>query len=173
MDVNISPFSEISGVDSPKFEFAFEIAIEFSRAEVIADMPAGFGRGFIAADRGTISGPRLNGRVLPGTGGDYSAFRPDGVLQCDARYMLEAEDGTRILMHNRGLLWGRHPDTMDRMQDWMFLSGPEVPFEDFYLRSSPMFEVSKGPYEWMMRHVFIGIGQRQRFGNKIRYYAIV
>lgn len=168
-----SPFDGSSGRDAPELQFAFEIHLDFAKFENIADMPSGFGRGFVYLEGGTITGPHLNGRVLPASGGDWASFRPDDVLASDARYMLEADDGTRILMHNRGFLWGREPDTLKRIQDWMFRDGLEVPFEEFYLRSSPHFETPKGPYEWMMRHIFIGIGQRQRHGNTIRYYALL
>ena len=167
------PFDGMSGPHEPRLEFAFEIAITFADAEMIPDMPSGFGRGFVSIESGTITGPHLNGTVLAGSGGDYAAFRPDGVLQGDARYILLADNGDRILMHNRAFVWGRQQDTMDRMRDWMFNDGPPVPFEDFYLRSSPSFETPKGPHEWMMRHVFVGIGQRERFGNTLRYYAVL
>ncbi len=47
-------------------------------------------------------------------------FAPDGVLSFDARYMLQEDDGTLILMQNRGFLWGRSPDTMQRLRDMAF-----------------------------------------------------
>lgn len=168
-----SPFQEISGREAPRLEFAFQIHINFARFENIPDMPSGSGRGFVYIDSGEITGPMLNGKVIPGSGGDWASFRPDDVLASDARYMLEADDGTRILMMNRGYLWGRQPDTLKKMQDWMFRDGAEVPFEEFYLRSSPTFETPKGKYEWMMRHIFVGVGQREKLGNTIRYYALV
>lgn len=168
-----SPFAGSSGREMPRLEFAFQIDIHFARFENIPDMPSGSGRGFVYIDSGTVTGPLLTGKVMPGSGGDWASFRPDDVLASDARYMLEADDGTCILMMNRGFLWGREDGTLKRMQDWMFRDGPEVPFEEFYLRSSPTFETPKGKYEWMMRHIFVGIGQRQRHGNSIRYYALL
>jgi hypothetical protein len=36
-----------------------------------------------------------------------------------------------------------------------------------------MFETEKGPHEWLMRHVFVGIGRRRKDGNTIRYYALL
>jgi hypothetical protein len=87
--------------------------------------------------------------------------------------MLEADDGTLILMNNRGYLAGRAPDVLPRIQAWMFNNGPEVPFEDYYLRTSPTFEVEEGPYDWLMRTVVIGIGSRQKSGNIIRYFALL
>lgn len=170
---NPAPFGGTSAIDDPRLEFCFEIRLTFARHDSIATMPSGAGRGFVYLEGGTIAGPRLNGRVLPFSGGDWALFRPDDVLATDARYMLEADDGTKILMHNRGYLWGRQPDTIRRMQDWMFRDGPEVPFEEFYLRAAPSFETEQGPHEWLMRHIFVGIGQRQRDGNTIRYYALL
>lgn len=170
---NLNPIPGSSQQTQPRLEFAFEIKINFAKFENIADMPSGAGRGFVYIDSGTVTGPYLNGKVIPSSGGDWALFRPDEVLATDARYMLEADEGTRILLHNRGYLWGRQEDTMDRMRDWMFREGPEVPFEDFYLRCSPSFETEKGPHEWLMRHIFIGIGSRQKLGNTIRYYALL
>jgi hypothetical protein len=173
MQPSLTPFHGSSTRTEPRMEFVFEITLKFAKHETIAAMPSGAGRGFVYIDSGTIKGPYLNGKVLPGSGGDWALFRPDDVISTDARYMLEAEDGTRILMYNRGFLWGQKPDTIKRMQDWMFRGGPEVPFEEFYLRAAPSFETEKGPHDWLMRHVFVGIGQRQRDGNTIRYYAML
>jgi len=33
--------------------------------------------------------------------------------------------------------------------------------------------VSEGPYDWLMRHVIVGIGRRREKGNCIRYYAVL
>ena len=60
---------------------------------------------------------------MPNSGGDYAYFRPDDTAVFDARYMLEEEDGTLILLRNRGFLWGRQPDTMQRLRDWAFGGG--------------------------------------------------
>ena len=168
-----TPFSGASGPKDPQLEFCFEVRLYFKRVHQIPAMPTGAGRGAVYIDGGSIVGPRLNGKVLPGSGGDWSLFRPDGVLQMDARYMLEAEDGALILLHNRGFLWGRTPDVIPRIQDWMFRGGPPVPHSEFYLRAAPTFEVSTGPHDWLTRHVFVGVGDRYADGNIIRYYALL
>jgi hypothetical protein len=110
---------------------------------------------------------------VPQSGADWSLFRRDGVLAFDARYMLEVDDGTPILLHNRGYLWGRHPDTMEKLRRMAFEGGPSVPQEDYYLRANPTFEVPQGPHDWLMRHVFVGVGERKPDGNLIRYYALL
>lgn len=166
-------FSETSTPDNPKLEFVFEIRLHFTRVQNIHHMPTGAGRGAVYLDSGEIKGPRLNGRAVPNSGGDYALFRPDDVLAFDARYMLEADDGALILMYNRGYLWGRNPDTMQKMHAWVHKTGPAVPANEYYFRNFPTFEVDAGPHDWLMRHVIVGVGHREDDGNRIRYYALL
>jgi hypothetical protein len=168
-----SPFTEVSTFDNPKLEYVFEIDLNFTRTHNIENMPTGAGRGAVYLDSGTVSGPRLNGIALPDSGGDWALFRPDDVLSFDARYMLQADDGTLILLRNNGYLWGRQPDTMAKIRAWIFENGPEVPETDYYLRANPTFEVERGKHDWLMRHVIIGIGRRKEAGNILRYYAVL
>lgn len=159
--------------DTPKLEFAFELRLRFTRVQNIAAMPSGAGRGAVYVDSGEFHGPRLRGKAVPSSGGDYALFRPDGVLAFDARYMLQEDDGTLILLNNKGYLWGRNPDTMQRLRDMAFAGGPTVEPTEYYLRAAPTFEVETGRHDWLMRHVFVGIGERKADGNLVRYYAVL
>jgi len=165
-------FTSRSTREMPDLEHVFSIRLRFERVQRVGAMPTGATRGAVYVDEGVISGPKLNGRAVPNSGGDYAMFRPDGVVSFDAVYMLEADDGALILMRNRGYLWGRKPGVMDRIHKWVMGEGPSVDFEDYYLRSFPTFECPEGPHEWLMRHVIIGIGERMGDGNLIRYYAL-
>ncbi len=169
----LSPFTEVSTFEQPKFEFVFEIDLNFTRTQNINNMPTGAGRGAVYLDSGTIKGPKLNGKAVPNSGGDYALFRPDDVLSFDARYMLQEDDGTLIMIYNKGYLWGRYSDTMVKIRKWIFEKGPVVPETDYYLRAFPTFEVEKGKHDWLMRHVIIGVGKRKEAGNIVRYYALV
>jgi hypothetical protein len=62
---------------------------------------------------------------------------------------------------------------MARIREWIFHGGAPVPFADYYLRAFPTFEVAKGRHDWLMRYVFIGIGERMQDGNFVRYYALL
>jgi hypothetical protein len=157
----------------PRLEFAFEVRLRFTRVQNIASMPTGAGRGAVYVDSGEFSGPHIRGKAVPNSGGDYALFRPDGVLQFDARYMLQEEDGTLILMQNRGYLWGRRPETMQKLRDMAFAGGPTVDPSEYYLRAAPSFEVEKGRHDWLMRHVFVGMGERKSDGNLVRYYKVL
>ncbi|MPT47119.1 MAG: DUF3237 domain-containing protein [Sphingobium sp.] len=166
-------FAETSRPDEPRFEFLFEISLEWGGLQNISNMPSGHGRGATYIEKGIVRGPHLNGVICPRSGADWAQFRPDTVLGLDARYMLEADDGTLILMHNKGYLAPRGDDVLSRIQAWMFRDGPEVPFEEYYLRVTPTFEVETGRYDWLMRTIVVGIGSRQKVGNTIRYYALL
>ncbi|WP_321390764.1 DUF3237 domain-containing protein [Emcibacter sp.] len=162
-----------STMENPRLEFVMEVRLKFPTVQMIANTPNGGNRSAVYVNEGTFEGPRLRGRAVPGSGGDYAYFRPDDVAVFDARYMLEEDDGTLILINNKGFLWGRQPDTMTRLRDWAFNDGPPVPHEDYYLRCTPTFETSIGKHDWLTKHVFVGIGERKPDGNLVRYYALV
>lgn len=170
---NSNSFADVSAFGEPKLEFVFEIDLDFTRTHNIENMPTGAGRGAVYVDSGEIRGPRLNGRAIPNTGGDWATFRPDGVLAFDARYMLEEDDGTLILIRNKGYLWGREDDTMDKIRAWIFDGGDVVPESEYYLRAFPTFEVESGKHDWLMRYVIVGVGKRKEAGNTVRYYALL
>jgi len=162
-----------STMDNPRLEFAMEVRLAFPRVQMIPNIPAGGSRSAVYVESGTFEGPRLRGKVVPASGGDYAYFRPDDVAVFDARYMLEEEDGSLILLNNRGFLWGRKPDTMQKLRDWAFGGGEPVPHEEYYLRGNPSFETSVGKHDWLTKHVFIGVGERRADGNRLRYYALM
>lgn len=161
-----------STLDNPRLEFAMEVRLQFPRVQTIVNTPMGGNRSAVYVDGGTFEGPRIKGTAVPGSGGDYAYFRPDDVAVFDARYMLEEEDGTLILLNNRGFLWGRKPDTMQKLRDWAFADGAPVEQQDYYLRGNPSFECPVGKHDWLTKHVFIGVGERRSDGNVLRYYAL-
>jgi len=164
--------NRFSTLEQPHLEFAFACTLRFTRVQIIPDLPTGGVRSAVYVDGGEFEGPKLKGRAVPNSGGDYAYFRPDDTAVFDARYMLEEADGTIIYLQNRGYLWGRRPDTMQRLRKWAFEGGRPVPHAHYYLRAQPSFETSKGKHDWLTRHVFIGVGERRAQGNHVRYYAV-
>jgi len=161
-----------STFENPRLEFAMEVRLTFPSVYTIANTPAGGNRSAVLVSGGSFEGPLLKGKAVPNSGGDYAYFRPDDVAVFDARYLLEENDGTLILLHNRGFLWGRKPDTMDRLRDWAFNAGKPVDQQEYYLRGNPVFECPTGKHDWLTKHVFIGVGERRADGNVLRYYAL-
>lgn len=163
---------QFSTMDQPRFEFALEVRLRFTRVQQITQLPSGGIRSAVYVDSGEFSGPKLKGKAVPNSGGDYALFRPDDTAVFDARYMLQEDDGTLIMLYNKGFLWGRKPDVMDRLRKWAFEGGKAVPQSEYYLRASPTFETSVGKHDWLTRHVFVGIGERKPDGNLVRYFKV-
>lgn len=168
-----TPFTApFSALDNPRLEMVMEVRLDFPETYTMVPLPGGGMRTAVLVQGGTFEGPLLKGKAVAGSGGDYAYWRGDDVACLDARYLLQEDDGTTIMLQNRGFLWGRKPDTMERLRDWAFNNGPTVPHEEYYLRSQTSFECAAGKHDWLTKHVFIGVGERRTEGNRLRYYAL-
>jgi hypothetical protein len=150
----------------PKFEHAFSIAITLRPAIYMSPSASGQTRAAVYLEEGTVSG-RINGRVMPGSGGDWALIRGDDVLDFDARYLLELDDGTVIYMQNRGYRWGSEA-AMQAMREQKIVDPSE-----YYMRVTPRFEGPAGPHEWLYRHVFVGVAEKIPSANCIHYFTVL
>lgn len=144
-----------------ELEYVFSIRINFEE-RLRFESRVGK-RVFVPAVSGEIWGPRLQGRVMVRSGGDYA-----NAYGLDAHYMLEASDGTPIYIHNRGYLYRMDGQETDLNQPgW----GGD---DEFYFRISPTFDTPVGEYDWMTRTLFVGTGQRHADPDYtiFTYYAV-
>jgi hypothetical protein len=151
---------------TPSLEFVFQIRLELSERMIFGPMSHGGKGGFVAAKGGEISGPMLQGRVIPNTGGDYPRIWPDGTFEFEAHYLLEASDGTPIRLRNHGYRHGPK-EVIDRL-----LNYEEVDPASYYMRIAPSFEVPVGPHDWLAKTVFVGTGERRPDHSIFRYWAV-
>ncbi|AJP73841.1 DUF3237 domain-containing protein [Sphingomonas hengshuiensis] len=151
---------------APVLEHAFTISIDLTGIKWVTPSTMGASRAAIYAAQGTVTGPLLNGKVVPMSGGDFPLLRPDGVIDFDARYLLEADDGAIIYMQNRGYRWPRTPEIGERMA-----RNEPVSHDDYYMRVSPKFDAPVGPHEWMAKHVFLGVAEKIPGANRIHYFV--
>lgn len=94
-------------------------------------------------------------------------MRPDGVLEVLAKYTLRAEDGTLIMVDNRGIRHGPAA-VIERMA-----KGEQVSGSDYYFRTTAQFEApADSKYAWMNRAVFVGVAERQPDAAIIRFYRV-
>jgi hypothetical protein len=159
---------------APTFEFALEIRLKFRPLPKVKDMPSGGDRGMVVLEGGEFEGPLLSGVALPGSGGDFCLFRPDGVLAGDARYLLQEKDGSVFMLQTRAYIWGRGPEVMAKFERIAHgLSKEQILPEEVYFRTMTTFEAPLGKHDWLARHAFIGVGRRTETGNIIRYYKVL
>jgi hypothetical protein len=62
---------------------------------------------------GTVNGPKLAGRILPG-GADWQIIRSDGAVDIKARYTIETPTGGLIMVTSEGLRHGP-PEVMAKL----------------------------------------------------------
>jgi hypothetical protein len=88
----------------PQVEFVFEERVTLAPATVLGETALGH-RQYIPITGGTIAGPKLQGRVIPG-GWDFQLRYAGGCGTLSADYFLEASDGTVIHILNESFSCG-------------------------------------------------------------------
>src|SRR5215471_5257516 len=106
---------------------------------------------------GHFEGPRLRGKVLPGSG-DWTLLRGDGVLELDLRITLETDDDALIHMASFGLRHGP-PDVIAALA-----RGENVDPTTYYFRTTPRFEAGHPKYAFLNRLVAVSTGDRRPAG---------
>lgn len=135
----------------PELEFAFETRCEVGPILDVGDTAHGRRR-IVPIYSGSFEGPRLKGKVLPGA--DWQIVRADGVLELEASYALETDDGALITIVNRGFR-DATPEVMARLN-----RGEVVAPDEVYFRTTPRFETASPKYDWLTRAIFVGVGER-------------
>jgi len=151
----------------PVLEYAFSVSITLERVYWVKPTVLGASRAGVYLKDGVVSGPKLNGRVIERSGADWPLQRPNGVIDFDARYMFELDDGAIVYVQNRGFRWGS-AEAMAAM-----LRHEEVGPDSYYFRVSPKFDAPDGPHEWLTRHVFVGSAEKTPNGNVIHYFQVL
>ena len=115
---------------------------------------------------GTVTGAKLNGRVLPG-GADWQLIRGDGAADIQARYTIESEAGHRILVTSDGLRHGPKAvlDALAR--------GDKVDPALYYFRTVMRFETSNDPeVAWLNRILALAHGMREARAVRLDVYEV-
>lgn len=99
---------------------------------------------------GTVTGERINGRMVPG-GGDWMLFDSQGVARIDVRYAIETDDGAIVQVSYNGRLVF-NGDALQRLR-----AGEQLHDDDYYFRTAPTFE-APASYDWLNRILAVGIG---------------
>jgi hypothetical protein len=132
------------------------LQVTVSGAQKIGAVPHGT-RVTASVVDGRFEGPRLRGKVLPGSG-DWTLLRGDGVLELDLRLTLETDDGALIHMSSFGLRHGP-PEVIGAIA-----RGERVDPSTYYFRTTPRFETSHAKYTFLNRLVAVSTGDRRPEG---------
>jgi hypothetical protein len=102
---------------------------------------------------GEVRGEDVNGKVCA-FGADFQIIRPSELIELEARYAFETDDGAVVYVENRGIRFGP-VDLLQRLK-----RGEAVDPELIYFRTVPRFETGAEKYRWLMEHIFIGSAAR-------------
>jgi hypothetical protein len=114
---------------------------------------------------GSVRGPKLNGRILPG-GADWQIIRTDGTADIKARYIIETDDGARIMVTSEGLRHGP-PEVMEKLA-----RGDNVDAAHYYFRTVMRFEKSDPKVDWLNRILALARGQREARAVRLDVYEV-
>jgi hypothetical protein len=114
---------------------------------------------------GTVRGPKLNGRVLPG-GADWQVVRSDGAADIAARYTIESEAGAYILVSSEGLRHGPQA-VMEKVAQ-----GDSVDPSLYYFRTVMRFETADPAVDWLNRILALAHGTREARAVRLDVYEV-
>ena len=114
---------------------------------------------------GTVKGPKLNGRILPG-GADWQIVRSDGAADIQARYIIESDQGARIVVNSAGLRHGP-PEVLAQLA-----RGDKVDPARYYFRTVMRFETADPAADWLNRILALARGQREARSVRLDVYEV-
>jgi uncharacterized protein DUF3237 len=132
--------------------YVFTITARIGEVTSAGDIGTGVRR-IIPIVGGEVRGERVNGKVLP-FGADFQVIRPNELIDLEAKYAFETDDGAVIYVENRGIRFG--PVELLRK----LKRGEPVDPKLIYFRTVPKFETGAENYRWLMEHIFIASAAR-------------
>ncbi len=149
----------------PTLEHLCDLAVTITAPVEVGLTPAGLRR-MIPITGGTVTGPRVNGKVLAG-GADFQLILAGGTqAHLDARYVIELDDGSRVFVQNTAL----RVASLENSQ--RIMNGQPVNPDEVYFRCQPKLEATSPQWAWLSESQFIGVGRRAPDGVFMSFYRV-
>ena len=95
----------------------------------------------------------VNGKVCP-FGADFQIIRPNELIELEAKYALQTDDGAIVYVENKGIRFG----PVELLQK-LKRNEPVDP-KLIYFRTVPRFETGHAKYRWLMESLFVASAAR-------------
>jgi hypothetical protein len=102
---------------------------------------------------GEVRGAEVNGKICA-FGADFQIIRPNELIELEAKYAFETDDGAVVYVENTGIRFGP-VDLLQKLK-----RGEPVDPALIYFRTVPKFETGSEKYRWLMQNLFIGSAAR-------------
>lgn len=150
---------------APRLEHLCDLAVTIAAPVEVGHTPAGLRR-MIPITGGTVTGARVNGKVLAG-GADFQLILNGGTqAHLDARYVIELDDGSRVFVQNTAL----RVASLENSQ--RIMNGQPVHPDEVYFRCQPKLEATAPQWAWLNESQFIGSGRRAPDGVFLSFYRV-
>jgi hypothetical protein len=133
-------------------QYVFTITARIGGVTSAGDIGHGVRR-IIPVTGGEVRGEKVNGRICP-FGADFQIIRPNELIELEAKYAFETDDGAVIYVENKGIRFG----PVELLQQ--LKRGEPVDPKLIYFRTVPKFETGSEKYRWLMENLFIGSAAR-------------
>jgi hypothetical protein len=132
--------------------YVFTITAEIGDVTTAGEIGSGVRR-IIPITGGEVKGEGINGKVCA-FGADFQIIRPNKLIELEAKYAFETDDGAVVYVENRGIRFGP-VDLLHKLK-----RGEPVDPKLIYFRTVPKFETGAAKYRWLMENLFIGSAAR-------------
>ena len=133
-------------------KYVFTLTVAIGAVTTAGDIGHGVRR-IIPITGGTVKGEGINGKICA-FGADFQVIRPNELIELEAKYAFETDDGAVIYVENRGIRFGP-VDLLQKLK-----RGEPVDPRPIYFRTVPKFETGAEKYRWLMESLFIGSAAR-------------
>ena len=139
---------------TPALQTKYVFTITANIGDVTSAGDIGHGvRRIIPIIGGEVQGETVNGNVCA-FGADFQIIRPNELIELEAKYAIETDDGAVIYVENRGIRFGP-VELMQRQK-----RGEPVDPKLIYFRTVPRFETGAAKYRWLMENLFVASAAR-------------
>jgi len=139
---------------APALSTKFVFTITANIGSVVSAGDIGHGvRRIVPIIGGDVRGDDISGKVCA-FGADFQIIRPNELIELEAKYAFETDDGAVIYVENRGIRFGP-VELLQRLK-----RGEVVDPALIYFRTVPKFETGSEKYRWLMEYLFIGSAAR-------------
>jgi hypothetical protein len=133
-------------------KYVFTITAHIGSVTSAGDIGHGVRR-IIPVVGGEVRGAGINGKIC-GFGADFQIIRPNELIELEAKYAFETDDGAVVYVENKGIRFGP-VELLQRLK-----RGEPVDPRLIYFRTVPRFETGSEKYRWLMQNLFIGSAAR-------------
>jgi hypothetical protein len=146
-------------------KYVFTITALIGEVTTAGDVGHGVRR-IIPIIGGEVRGLDVNGKVLA-FGADFQMIRPNELIELEAKYAFETDDGATVYVENKGIRFG----PMELLQK--LKRGEPVDPKLIYFRTVPKFETGSEKYRWLMEHIFVASAARHADRVVIDVYQVL